>query len=123
VASFAPEVLARIDGAREVEIEAVRRDGSPHRVIVWIVVDGEDVFVRSEYGERGFWYRLLRRRPEGTLDVAGEAIAVTAIPAADEESVARCSEALSRKYRRSRASLAAMLRPEIVASTLRLEPR
>jgi hypothetical protein len=46
-----------------------------------------------------------------------------AVPAGDDDSIERCSAALSRKYRRSRASLAAMLRPEIVASTLRLEPR
>jgi hypothetical protein len=123
VASFPADVLARLDEIREVDIEAVRRDGSTHRVTVWIVVDGEDVFVRSEYGERGFWYRLLRRRPEGTLHVAGEPIPVTAIPAADEQSIEICSAALSRKYRRSRASLAAMLRPETLPTTLRLEPR
>jgi hypothetical protein len=112
-----------MDATREVEIEASRADGSTHRVVVWIVVDGEDVFVRSEFGEGGLWYRLLRRRPAGTLHVGDEAFPVTAIAAGDPDSIARCSAALSRKYRTSRASLAAMLRPEILESTLRLAPR
>lgn len=121
--AFPADVLERFDAEREVTIEVSRADGRPHRKIIWVVVDGDDVFVRSVRGERGAWYRMLRRRPEATVDLRGERVAVTAVPADDEESIERCSAALRRKYRTSRASLAAMLVAETLPTTLRLVPR
>ena len=37
----------------EIEIETARPDGPPHRTIIWVVVDGDDAFVRSVNGAGG----------------------------------------------------------------------
>ena len=123
MATFPDSVRERLDATREVEIETSRADGSTRRVVIWIVVDGDDVFVRSVRGERGAWYRALLRRPAGVVHANGEAIEVTAEAARDPDSIERCSAAFRRKYPRARASLAAMLRPETLPTTMRLRPR
>ena len=45
-----------------------------------------------------------------------------AVPVTDGVEIERVSEALRRKYARHRSSLASMLRPETLPTTLRLEP-
>ncbi len=121
MARFPDDVLASIDAAREVDIEVTRRDGSPHRRVIWAVVDGRGVFVRSYRGTSAVWYRAVRANPSATLYVNGEPVPLVAIAAADAESIERCSAGLRRKYRGR--SLEAMLRPVLLDTTLRLEAR
>jgi hypothetical protein len=104
-----------------VDIEVTRRNGSPHRRVIWAVVDGGDVFVRSFRGTSAVWYRAIRANPLATLHVNGEAVPVSAIAAADADSIERCSTGLRRKYRGR--SLEAMVRAEVLETTLRLEAR
>jgi len=111
-----------IDDAYEVRVETRRVDGSQRRTIIWIMVDGEDVFVRSVRGDRGHWFQAAtdEDRPL-TLIVDGRSIPVKAVLAADPDSVARASGALERKYAGDPA-LPSMLRPFTLGTTLRLEP-
>jgi hypothetical protein len=118
---FEDGLLGRIDRAEEVEIETRAPDGPVHRTIIWAVVDGDDVFVRSVRGTQGRWYRELMAAGEGALHVEGQRIAVRAVDATDDASVERTSAALSRKYRPG-GSLRAMLQPETLPTTVRLEP-
>jgi hypothetical protein len=123
--TFPPELLERIDAAEEVRIETSapsKGDGATRRTIIWIVVDEGDVFIRSVRGERGAWYRQLLKDGRGMLHVDGEAVNVRATPASDPDSIERTSRALERKYKRFRGSLAAMLQPHTLSTTLRLEP-
>jgi hypothetical protein len=122
---FDADTLALLDSVREVEIETAALDGAgSHRTVIWIVVDGDQAFVRSVRGSAGRWYREILRRPAATLHVTGQAITVTAVPAADPQSIERTSEAFRLKYgRRSRASTESMLQPHTLHTTLRLEPR
>ena len=86
------------------------------------MVDGNDVFVRSVRGDRGYWFQSATEPDaEVALIVDGDRVPVRPVPASDEQSVARCSDALQRKYRKS-ASLASMLQPKTLGTTLRLEP-
>ena len=118
-----PELLALIDGAVELDIEAMAADGAVHRATIWAVVDAGDVFIRSWKGDRGRWYREIRERPEAVLHVAGRAVSVRAEPATDPESVQRVSDGLTAKYGRSSpASTAGMLLPATLPTTLRLVP-
>ena len=127
--TFDAGTLTHLDADDEVRIETVDRGapGGPHRsTIIWIVVDGADVFVRSVRGPRGRWFRDLLADPHGTL-VARRAprwtsIAFEALVADDPVSIERCSRALERKYAKDPA-LASMLQPETLATTLRLRPR
>jgi hypothetical protein len=121
---FDAATLEALRAARTIVIETSSGPGKPvHETIVWIVVDEADrAFVRSEYGERGRWYRELRANSDGAVHVGSTRIPVRAEHAADPERVAACTRALSAKYRTSRGSLAMMVRDEILDSTLELHP-
>jgi hypothetical protein len=43
--------LDLIDRTAEVRIETSMTGGPVHRTIIWVVVDGGDVFIRSAYGQ------------------------------------------------------------------------
>ena len=114
------DLLARTE---EVRIETQSASGDVHRTIIWVVVDGEETFIRSVKGERARWYRETLARPEVNLIVdRGTTIPVTAVPVADETSVARCSGALTAKYAQDPA-LKLMHRPFTLPTTLRLDAR
>ena len=98
--------LAAIREAEEVEIEtAASEAGAWHRTIIWIVVDDRDrVLIRSFRGPTARWYREVTVTPECRVLVAGRPIEVRAVPAADADRVAACSEGLRRKYAGHRAT-------------------
>jgi hypothetical protein len=110
------DLLAR---AEEVKIETTSESGVTHRTIIWVVVDGEDVYLRSVNGEGARWYREAVARPEIGLEVGRGTIAARVEPAVDTDSVARCSAALKAKYTADPA-LRLMLRPHTLPTTLRV---
>ena len=115
--------LALLDAAEEVEIETAAQDGAAHRTIIWIVVDGDDAFVRSVNGSGARWYREAVARPDAVaIHVDGRSLSARVEAAADATSVERVSEALGRKYATSRASLRSMLEPHTLETTLRVIP-
>ena len=121
MAKFPPDILSALAEREDVEIET-----GGHKTIIWIVVDGQDVYVRSVRGERGRWYQDLLADPKATIHVRGKpklpAVGVRAIHAPDPESVAACSRALEQKYARHGSSLKAMLEPKTLPTTVRLDP-
>ena len=123
MSAFAADDAALMRDASTVRIETSAGAGTPtHRAIIWIVVDdGGRAYVRSWLGERGRWYRELVSNPEGAVLVDKRRIAVRAVPA-DEAGIEACSRLLSVKHRTSKASLASMLREEVLDTTLELEP-
>jgi hypothetical protein len=118
--SLTAEQLQEIGEAREVVIET-RRDDRVIGTVIWVVVGGGDVYVRSVRGESGRWYQRTVVDPEVTLRVGIARFEFTAVPANDPDSIESASEALRRKYRGR--SLENMLLPETLGTTLRLEPR
>jgi hypothetical protein len=118
---WSPEVLAALDIEREVDIETRGADGAVHRTTIWVVVAGTDVFIRSYHGAGARWYRELAGSGEGALYLGRRRVPVRAVPATDAESVERCSAGLRSKYEGD-ASTPAMVRPEVLATTLRLVP-
>ena len=113
--------LADIEAAEEVRIETQAADGTAHRTIIWVVVEGGHVYIRSVNGATARWYREARQRPDVALHVGRRRLSFSAVPATDPASIAACSAGLTRKYRRD-YSLASMLKPDILETTLRLEP-
>jgi hypothetical protein len=102
---------------------ALRTEKHPKTaVVIWVVVADEEVFVRSVRGSGGRWYRDLAAGGSATLEFAGHRLAVTASPAADPASIDRASREYLRKYRSSPYAQA-IVKPDILATTLRLEPR
>lgn len=118
------EELDLLRTTREVQIETSRGNGAPvHRTTIWVVVDDAGrVLVRTYLGPGSRWYRELLANPDGRLHAGGRVLDVSAVPAADEDRVARCSEELARKY----AGLAAtprMLAEANLPTTLELRAR
>ena len=118
---FEPGDLALLDETEEVEIETARPEGPVHRTIIWVVVDGDDVFVRSVNGATARWYREAVADPAVAIHAAGRRLPARAATAIDPGSVQRTSDALIRKYSADPA-LRLMLIPEIFDTTLRLTP-
>jgi hypothetical protein len=105
---------------REVAIRTEKHpDGA---VVIWVVVADDEVFVRSVRGTKGRWYRDLATGGSATLEFAGRRLGVQALPASDADSIARASRDCLRKYQPSPYAQA-MVRAEVLPTTLRLEPR
>ncbi len=119
--SFPDTDLARIRAAEEVEIETQAPDGPVHRTIIWIVVDGDDTFVRSVKGTRGRWFREATANPAIAVHVDGRRIPATAIPATDPDSIDHINRALTAKYT-GIEGYDSMLEPDVLSTNFRLEP-
>jgi hypothetical protein len=117
---FDEKALNQLRENKEVRVETSKGD-AVHRTIIWVVVDGDDVFIRSVRGPRGRWYRELKDSGKGALIVGRTRIPIRALPAGDDESIERANRALREKYRPG-GSLQSMLQPETLPTTLRLEP-
>jgi hypothetical protein len=121
--SFDASTLKLLDATKEVRIETTKPDGSTQRTIIWVVVEGDDVFVRSWLGDRGKWFQAAMDKPaKVALHVEGRRLPVTAVLTDDKESIERCSRGLRAKYKKSR-SLDSMLLDHVLGTTVRLDPR
>jgi hypothetical protein len=118
---FEPGDLALFAETNEIELETARPGGPAHQTIIWIVVDGDEVFVRSVNGAGARWYREAVANPEVTIHASGQAIRALAEVASDADSIQRTNDALSAKYA-GRGGIRPMLKPEVFDTTLRLVP-
>jgi hypothetical protein len=118
---FSRQELDLLAATEEVSIETTRADGTTRTTIIWVMTDRDDVFVRSVKGDRGYWYQRAVEHPGVALHVDGRRIAATAVPAHDEDSIARCSAAMRRKYAGVPGEKS-MLAPKTLPTTMRLEP-
>ncbi|CAA9398737.1 MAG: hypothetical protein AVDCRST_MAG03-1080 [uncultured Rubrobacteraceae bacterium] len=118
------EILAALDGTDEVHVETSRdATSSVHRTVIWAVVVDGGAFVRSVRGEKGRWYREASANPDVTLHVGDRRVPVRAVPETDARTIEGVSEAIREKYGTSfPGPTAAMLREEVLATTLRLIP-
>ena len=121
---FDPETLQLLDETREVRIETRRDESAPaHRTIIWGVTVEENVFVRSVRSEKGRWYREVSANPSAALHVGDRRIPVRAVPVTDEPTVGAVSEACRSKYEQTAPGpTRAMVRPDTLPTTLKLEP-
>jgi hypothetical protein len=114
------QLLAKID---EIEIETrVGPDAPAHRITIWVVVDGDAAYVRSVRGVRGRWYREATAYPEAVLHAGARKVPVHIEPVSNATTIARVSDAFLRKYVQWPNDARAMVRDEVLATTLRLEP-
>ena len=118
------EILDTLDGTEEVYVETRRDASSPrHETVIWAVVVDGDAFVRSVRGGKGRWYREASANPDVALRVNDRRVQMRAVPETDARTIERVSEAIREKYGASYPGpTAAMLREEVLATTLRLLP-
>ena len=123
-AGLGPETLNALDRTEEVHIGARQDASSPaHETIIWAVVVDDGPFVRSVRGGKGRWYREASANPEVTIRTNDERVQVRAVPETDARTIEKVSEAIRDKYGASYPGpTAAMLREEVLATTLKLLP-
>lgn len=119
--TFEEADLARIAAAEEIEIETRSADGQTHRTIIWPVVSDGVIRVRSYRGSGARWYREATADPNVAIHLDGRRWPARAISATGPADVEACSEGFREKYARD-ASLGAMLAPDILDTTMRLDP-
>lgn len=117
--SFDKDTLAALRDAMEVRISV----GSPARkpVIIWVVVAGNEAFVRSVKGTDGRWYKTAAAVGHGTLEVGGRDLPIQLVPVSDPAAIARASEAYLAKYSTS-PHAQSIVRADVLGTTLRVEP-
>ena len=120
MAIFGPDILHELRGRQEVLICTEKHPDSA--VTIWVVVADDEVLVRSVPYTKGVGKRDLAGGGPATLEFDGRTTAVQAVPATDAGSIDRASREFLSKYRSSPYA-ASMVRPEVLQTTLRLEPR
>jgi hypothetical protein len=122
--SWTDDELNKIDAAEELEIAALRPDGSSREpVTIWVVRVERGIYVRSAYGTSAAWYRATKVCREGLIEVADLKEDVTfdkVDPAVSDE----IDAAYRNKYRRHGAQYVnSVTTAEARSTTIKLVPR
>lgn len=125
MASWTSEELARIGSAEELEIAPVRDDGTPRAPVpIWVVRDGDDLYIRSYRGTDGAWYRTARAGHRAHIAAGGIDKDVTLAEENDSGVNDRIDEAYRAKYHRYGSTyVIPMVAAQARATTLKLLPR
>ena len=121
--TWTSDELERIDGAEELDLAPVRRDGSLRRpVTIWVVRDGDDLYVRSVNGRGSSWFRAARTRHEAHVLGGGVDRDVDLVETDDANDIV--DAAYHAKYgRRYPTIIPSIVAPEARSATLKLIPR
>jgi hypothetical protein len=123
MSAWTSDELDRIAGAEELEIAAVRRDGTLRRpVTIWVVRHGDDLYVRSVNGRGSSWFRGAQARHEAHVEAGGVDKDVRLVETGDTND--EIDAAYRAKYRRYAESIVgSIVSPDARAATLKLVPR
>ena len=125
MANWTRDELDKIAKADELQIVTLRGDGTPRKpVTIWVVRHGNDLYVRSGYGDRAAWYRGTQQRRDGHIKAGGVEKDVRFEDAAD----AALNDAMDAAYRSKYLHHGAqwvdpMVAAEARATTIKLVPR
>jgi hypothetical protein len=122
--TWTSDELKQIGKAEELQIESRRGDGTLRSpVTIWVVREGDDLYVRSVKGRAGPWFRGTQTRREGRIRAGGVEKDVS-FAEAEAERYDRIDAVYRSKYRGyAERIVSSVLTPEARASTLRLVPR
>ncbi|MGY1439433.1 DUF2255 family protein [Streptomyces reniochalinae] len=116
--------LETIASADELEISPQRRDGSLRRpTTVWVVRDGDELYVRSWRGGDGAWWRTAHSSHAGRVTAGGVTKDVVFTDENDAAVNDRVDDAYRTKYQRYSAYVGPMVADPARATTLRLTPQ
>lgn len=118
------EELTRIGSADELQIAALRADGTIRtRVTTWVVPHRDNLYVRSVNGRGAAWFRGTQVTHEGRIWAAGIEKEVTFVDS-DHDIDEELDAAYRDKYRRyARNIVNSILTPGARAATIKLLPR
>ena len=119
------EELDRIQQTDELDLASQRRDGSLRDpVTMWVVRDGDDLYVRSIDGPARGWFRGTQTRHQGQIRSGGIDKDVAFVVDTDPALNDRIDAAYRDKYRRyGDRIVGTVVNPASRDSTIRLVPR
>jgi hypothetical protein len=122
MSAWSSDELTRIGATEEVRLASARPDGTLRKpVVVWLVREGDDLYVRSVNGRGAAWFRGVQDRHEGRLWAGSVEKDVQLVEADDRNE--EIDAAYQAKYRRYASIVPSIVKPEARAATLRLVPR
>lgn len=123
--TWTSDELNRVGSAEELQIAALRRDGTLRKpVIIWVVRIGNELYVRSVNGRTSAWFRGVQTRHEGQIRAGGVVKDVTFVEEPDSAINDQIDAAYRTKYRRYAASIVnSIISPEARSATIKLVPR
>ena len=96
---FPSDVLELVATEREVRLTTYgRKTGKETSVTIWIVTDGQKVFIRSGQGLKRHWPKNLLQRPEGSVQFDGKVVRFTSRHITDPEEARHSSRLYGPKY-------------------------
>jgi hypothetical protein len=121
--TWTADELDKIGNAEELELTTLRADGTPRRpVTIWVVRQGDELYVRSHRGSGGSWFRHTRQRHDGHIRAGGVDKDVTFTDVAHDLDN-QIDAGYRAKYRRYSATYVdPMVSPQARATTTRLVP-
>lgn len=125
MSGWTPAELDRIGRADELDLASERRDRSLRDpVTMWVVRDGDDLYVRSMNGRAGAWFRGTQTRQQGHIRSGGVEKAVTFVIETDPALNDRIDAAYRDKYQRyGDRIISGVVNPASRDSTIKLVPR
>ena len=102
MSEWSSEELSKIGTATELRLASMRGDGTLRKpVTMWVVRDGDRLYVRSVKGPTGPWFRGARSRGQGSIRAGGVEKAVDFVFIdADDKINEQLDSAYRDKYRR-----------------------
>lgn len=124
-AAWTKDELSRIEQADELRIAPLRGDGtSRDETTIWVVRDGDDLYVRAYRGREGAWYRDATDRHQGRISSGGVTKDVMLAEADDVALAERLDAAYRSKYGHYSATYVdPMVADGARNATLKLVPR
>ena len=121
--TWTSEELDNIGKAEELEIATLRSDLTLTKpVTIWVVRNGDDLYVRSVNGPNSAWFRGAQIRREGHIEAGGVDKDVTFVDAGPEIND-KLDAAYRTKYRRYAASIInSIVTPKARSTTIKLVP-
>ena len=121
--AWTSDELSKAGAAEELQIAPLQQDGSLRKAVtVWVVRQGDDLFVRSVNGRTAIWFRGAQVRHEAHIHAGGVDKDVLLVETNDQNDV--IDTAYRTKYRRYDANIVnSDLTPQARAATLKLVPR
>jgi len=123
--TWTSDELTKIGGADELQVAPLRPDGTLRNpVTIWVVRNGDDLYIRSYRGHSGSWFRGTQVRHEGHIQAGGVDKDVTFAEETDPSINDQIDAAYRTKYRRySSTYVTPLVAPEARATTIKLMPR
>ncbi len=123
--TWTSDELNQIEQADELEIAPLCADGSlRHPTPIWVVREGDDVYVRAYRGRGGVWFRAAQVHHQGRIQSGGVDKDVSFIEESDPAVNERIDATYRSKYRNYGIRYVDSIVAETArAATLRLMPR